>query len=110
MVVKKIRIGMWNSRPPLPFMEKNILNFHFDYLHPSLIWIKGAQIGSNMPSALGLVTGPTAVLKKVSKSTLEGLPPPQLGHFSKERVFFSGTPSLYETCFAALLLRPDSAI
>ena len=22
---------MWNSRPP-PFMEKTILNFHFDYL------------------------------------------------------------------------------
>ena len=26
---------MWNSRPP-PFMEKTILNFHFDYLTPSL--------------------------------------------------------------------------
>ena len=27
---------MWNSRPP-PFMEKAILNFHFDYLTPRLI-------------------------------------------------------------------------
>ena len=25
-----------DSRPPPPFMEKSILNFHFDYLHPSL--------------------------------------------------------------------------
>ena len=31
------RIGMWNSRPP--FMEKNILNFHFDYLIIRLIWL-----------------------------------------------------------------------
>ena len=30
------RIGMWNSRPP-PSWKKTILNFHFDYLHPSLI-------------------------------------------------------------------------
>ena len=27
---------MWNSRPPLASWKKNILNFHFDYLHPSL--------------------------------------------------------------------------
>ena len=27
---------MWNSRPPPPFMEKTLLNFHFDYLNPSL--------------------------------------------------------------------------
>ena len=27
---------MWNSRPP-PFMANTILNFHFDYLHLSLI-------------------------------------------------------------------------
>ena len=27
---------MWHSRPPLPFMAKTILNFHFDYLNPSL--------------------------------------------------------------------------
>ena len=33
---------MWNSRPP-PLMEKNILNFHFDYLHPSLMTDKGIQ-------------------------------------------------------------------
>ena len=26
------------SRPPPPFMAKAILNFHFDYLHTSLIW------------------------------------------------------------------------
>ena len=26
---------MWNSRPP-PFMANAILNFHFDYLNPSL--------------------------------------------------------------------------
>ena len=30
------RIAMWNSRSPPPFMEKTILNFHFDYLNPSL--------------------------------------------------------------------------
>ena len=38
MVFKKsfFRIGMWNSRLPPPFMEKTILNFHFDYLNPSL--------------------------------------------------------------------------
>ena len=83
------RIGMWNSRPP-PFMEKTILNFHFDYLHPSLIWIKGAQIGSNMPSALGLVTRPTAVLKKVSNSTLEVPPHPPLRQFQKRGWFFLG--------------------
>ena len=29
---------MWHSRPPLPFMANTILNFHFDYRHPSLIW------------------------------------------------------------------------
>ena len=33
------RIGMWHSRPP-PFMEKTILNFHFDYLTPSLIMVE----------------------------------------------------------------------
>ena len=31
---------MWHSRPPRapspPFMANAILNFHFDYLHPSL--------------------------------------------------------------------------
>ena len=26
------RIGMWNLRLPTPFIEKTILNFHFDYL------------------------------------------------------------------------------
>ena len=31
------RIGMWNSRPPPPFMAKTLLNFHFDYLKPSLM-------------------------------------------------------------------------
>ena len=30
------KIGMWHSRPP-PFMANAILNFHFDYLTPSLI-------------------------------------------------------------------------
>ena len=33
------RIGMWHSRPPRdppPFMANTILNFHFDYLNPSL--------------------------------------------------------------------------
>ena len=30
------RIDMWNLRPPT-FMEKNILNFHFDYLNTSLM-------------------------------------------------------------------------
>ena len=35
------RIGMWHSRPPRdppppPFMANTILNFHFDYPHPSL--------------------------------------------------------------------------
>ena len=29
---------MWHSRPP-PFMAKTILNFHFDYLTPSLIFL-----------------------------------------------------------------------
>ena len=40
MVLKKtfFRIGTWNSRPP-PFMEKNIWNFHFEYLNPSLRYI-----------------------------------------------------------------------
>ena len=31
---------MWHSRPPQdppPFMANTILNFHFDYLNPSLI-------------------------------------------------------------------------
>ena len=33
------RIGMWHSRPPRdpPLMANAILNFHFDYPHPSLI-------------------------------------------------------------------------
>ena len=31
-------IGMWNSRPP-PFMEKTILNFHFDFLNIPLTWL-----------------------------------------------------------------------
>ena len=33
------KIGMWHSRPPRdrpPFMANVILNFHFDYWHPSL--------------------------------------------------------------------------
>ena len=33
---------MWHSRPPRdppPFMANTILNFHFDYLHPSLRWL-----------------------------------------------------------------------
>ena len=36
---------MWNSRPP-PFMAKTILNFHFDYLNPSLSRIKRSQVMS----------------------------------------------------------------
>ena len=28
------------SRPPPPFMANAILNFHFDFLHPSLMQIK----------------------------------------------------------------------
>ena len=36
---------MWHSRPPRdphpPFMANTILNFHFDYLHPSLIKKQG---------------------------------------------------------------------
>ena len=36
---------MWHSRPPRdphpPFMANTILNFHFDYLHPSLSLKKG---------------------------------------------------------------------
>ena len=34
--------GMWHSRPPRdppPFMAKTILNFHFDYLTPTLSFI-----------------------------------------------------------------------
>ena len=34
------KIGMWHSRPPRappPFMANAILNFHFDFLNPSLI-------------------------------------------------------------------------
>ena len=34
---------MWNSRPP-PFMEKNILNFHFDYLIIRLKIVTGTHI------------------------------------------------------------------
>ena len=34
---------MWNSRPP-PFMEKTILNFHFDYLKTLLT--NGAKVAS----------------------------------------------------------------
>ena len=37
-------IGMWNSSPP-PFMEKTILNFHFDYLNPRLRWSWSMIIG-----------------------------------------------------------------
>ena len=36
------KIGMWHSRPPRdppPFMANAILNFHFDFPHPSLIKI-----------------------------------------------------------------------
>ena len=29
---------MWNSRPLPPFMEKSILDLHFDYLNPSIGW------------------------------------------------------------------------
>ena len=40
---------MWHSRPPQdppPFMAKSILNFHFDYLTPSLkiLGKKGARV------------------------------------------------------------------
>ena len=37
---------MWHSRPPRdppPFMAKTILNFHFDYLIPSLMTPGGQQ-------------------------------------------------------------------
>ena len=45
---KKIifRIGMWNSRPTPPFIEKSILNFHFDYLTPSLKFTNSILISS----------------------------------------------------------------
>ena len=33
---------MWHSRPP-PFMAKAILNFHFDYLTPSLMLKRSIQ-------------------------------------------------------------------
>ena len=36
---------MWHSRPPRdppPFMANAILNFHFDFLHPSLNTIEYA--------------------------------------------------------------------
>ena len=40
---------MWHSRPPQdppPFMANTILNFHFDYLNPSLIGdAKSPRIG-----------------------------------------------------------------
>ena len=45
MVLKKsfFKIGMWHSRPPLdpPVMANAILNFHFNFLHPSLTQICG---------------------------------------------------------------------
>ena len=34
---------MWNSRPSPPFMEKTILNFHFDYLTSPLTSHDGCQ-------------------------------------------------------------------
>ena len=53
------------------------------------IWIKGTQIGSNMPSALGLVTGATALLKKSVKVNLRRPPPSSIGAFFKRKgVFF----------------------
>ena len=42
------KIGMWHSRPPRdpppPFMGNTILNFHFDYWHPSLRYLDGGQL------------------------------------------------------------------
>ena len=40
---------MWNSRPP-PFMEKTILNFHFDYWNPSLSSCAGGILSETQPT------------------------------------------------------------
>ena len=40
---------MWHSRPPRdppPFMAKTILNFHFDYWNPSLIFLHALNVDS----------------------------------------------------------------
>ena len=43
---------MWHSRPPRdppPFMANAILNFHFDFLNPSLIFKKRAKTTYYIP-------------------------------------------------------------
>ena len=43
---------MLKSRPPSPFLEKNILNFHFDYLNISLSCPNDAEIKRRLTDSL----------------------------------------------------------
>ena len=51
---------MWHSRPPrdppAPFMANAILNFHFDFLTPSLIKIGGGVFEGVSKSFKGQIT------------------------------------------------------
>ena len=56
---------------PHPFMEKTILNFHFDYLHPPLILLKKnvkscqdeSKIGSDDNDSIGSKVDVTIMMK-----------------------------------------------
>ena len=43
---------MLKSRPPSPFLEKNILNLHFDYLNISLSCPNDAEIKRRLTDSL----------------------------------------------------------
>ena len=97
MVLKKsfLRISMWNSRPPPPFMEKSILNFHFDHLHPSLTWLgdsgrcKWRPVGQNS-SFPGLLWWSLQLRRRVSeypgRKMIKSVKPLQIGSRSKQTI------------------------
>ena len=59
------KIGMLHSRPPRdppPFMANAILNFHFDFPHPSLIGgLRGGREGNDCLQEEGKATNGAAV-------------------------------------------------
>ena len=67
-------IGMWNWTPP-HFMEKTILNFHFDCLNPSLINLQTVTTSLTMPRCHLQNSGATKVyvIIEINKTQLSTL-------------------------------------
>ena len=66
------KIGMWHSRPletPPPFMANAILNFHFDFPHPSLTIL--LEVVHKIKKAGGQATLSVATVSEKTKMKLE---------------------------------------